>query len=267
MSSAPIPVFFYISDEYKEIIKRVDRSIQNSEGVAVLDGPFGIGKSTLLRMIHELYNPKKEWETLFVNSAASYSSEVDIVTDLLRRFDLPSRKGLTSQYAELESFISKNAREGKSILILLDECHGIDARVLDCVQRLYNFEYSKRIVYTILAGEPEIQKKFSHKPAVRSRVNVWRQLFPMDVKESLKMVDFRCMVAGRKNPFMDEISFSNVFAISRGLPRYIIQICSDIINVVSETSNPGKGNTIPNKVVEIALNRFDSFLQINAMEE
>jgi general secretion pathway protein A len=252
------PRFLYIGPQHQEIMRRIRTVVENYRGLAVVEGDYGTGKTTLLKRVDSLYrNDYPDDAYVIYTDSSHYSSEYSALMDICNIIGLDKKRGITAQYRELQSFITEQSKAGKTIILFMDDAQKMDVSVLNLIHELYNFEYNQKSVQTILFGQPEISNIFARKPEVRSRVFSWFQLNPLTMSETYELVHFRCKVAGRDAQFIKENNFIKVFEATRGVPRYTVSLCAHIIDLIMETGNIGLA-TVDEAVIEQAIARFQA---------
>ncbi len=91
---------------------------------------------------------------------------------------------------------------------------------------LLNFQMNDRFLLTlILVGQPELQQKVESIPQLSQRISIKYHLSPLDYTDTVKFIFFRLKVAGLEKSIFSEEAIKNIFDISGGIPRRIVNIC------------------------------------------
>jgi general secretion pathway protein A len=100
-----------------------------------------------------------------------------------------------------------------------------------------------------MAGQVELRYKLADrsKRALVSRIAVSSTLDALTPEETAGMIDFRCTVAGVKNPFKDD-AVQAVYQWSRGVPREAIKLCAMAVQYAALNGL----TSIPSDLVEMA---------------
>jgi general secretion pathway protein A len=240
------PRFLYLSNQHGEVLDRTQEVIEERRGLAVVEGGFGVGKSTVARRLEGIYRSQPDdYQIVFVHTA-SYESEYAALLDVSFAFNLVRRKGMTMQWREFESFLVSEAEKGHNVVIILDDAQMIKPEALDFVHHIYNFDISKKLSQVILFGQPEIQRIYNERPEVLSRVDSWFRLNPLSLEDTFALIRFRCSVAGRKDPLLTQSAFIKIWEATHGIPREIVTVCSRIIDELGQ-----QGKTVADEDVVV----------------
>jgi type II secretory pathway predicted ATPase ExeA len=243
------PRFLYLSAQHGDVLDRIQEVVEERRGLAVVEGGFGVGKSTIARRLESIYRAYPEdFQVVFVHTAA-YESEYAALLDVCYALNLDRRKGMTMQWREFESFLVDQKEQSRNVVVILDDAQLMSPDALSLVHHIYNFDISQKLAQVILFGQPELQRIFNQRPEVLSRVDAWFRLNPLSLEDTLELIRFRCAVAGRKDPLLTQSAFLEVWKATRGIPREIVSVCSRVIN---EMGAQGKAMA-DNAVVHAAL--------------
>ena len=243
------PRFLYLSAQHGDVLDRIQEVVEERRGLAVVEGGFGVGKSTIARRLESIYRAYPEdFQVVFVHTAA-YESEYAALLDVCYALNLDRRKGMTMQWREFESFLVDQKEQSRNVVVILDDAQLMSPDALTLVHHIYNFDISQKLAQVILFGQPELQRIFNQRPEVLSRVDAWFRLNPLSLEDTLELIRFRSSVAGRKEPLLTQSAFLEVWKATRGIPREIVSVCS---KVIYEMGTQGKAMA-DNAVVHAAL--------------
>lgn len=243
------PRFLYLSAQHGDVLDRIQEVVEERRGLAVVEGGFGVGKSTIARRLESIYRAYPEdFQVVFVHTAA-YESEYAALLDVCYALNLDRRKGMTMQWREFESFLVDQKEQSRNVVVILDDTQLMSPDSLSLVHHIYNFDISQKLAQVILFGQPELQRIFNQRPEVLSRVDSWFRLNPLSLEDTLELIRFRCAVAGRKDPLLTQSAFLEVWKATRGIPREIVSVCS---KVIYEMGTQGKAMA-DNAVIHAAL--------------
>lgn len=224
------PRFLYLSAQHGDVLDRIQEAIEEHRGLAIVEGGFGVGKSSIARRLESIYRAYPEdFVVVFVHTAA-YESEYAALLDVCYALNLDRRKGLTMQWREFESYLVDQKEAGRNVVVILDDAQLMSPSALTLVHHIYNFDISQKLAQVVLFGQPEIRRIFNERPEVLSRVDSWFQLNPLSLEDTLELIRFRSAVAGRKEPLLSQSAFLLVWEATRGIPREIVALCSKIID-------------------------------------
>jgi type II secretory pathway predicted ATPase ExeA len=223
------PRFLYLSAQHGDVLDRIQEVVEERRGLAVVEGGFGVGKSTIARRLESIYRAYPEDFTVVFVHTAAYESEYAALLDVCYALNLDRRKGMTMQWREFESFLVDQKEQSRNVVIVLDDAQLMEPDALSLVHHIYNFDISQKLAQVILFGQPELQRIFNQRPEVLSRVDAWFRLNPLSLEDTLELIRFRSAVAGRKDPLLTQSAFLEVWKATRGIPREIVAVCSKVI--------------------------------------
>jgi general secretion pathway protein A len=244
------PRFLYLSAQHGEVMDRIQEVVEEHRGLAVVEGGFGVGKSTIARRLESIYRAyPQEFMVVFVHTAA-YESEYAALLDVSYALSLDRRKGMTMQWRELESYLVDQKELERNVVLILDDAQLMTPDALTLVHHLYNFDISQKLAQVVLFGQPELQRIFNVRPEVLSRVDSWFRLNPLSLEDTLELIRFRCAVAGRKEPLLTQSAFLEVWKATHGIPREIVALCSKVINVMGHQNRMMADNPVVQQALQ-----------------
>ena len=137
--NTPDPRFLYHSAQHEEALTRMFYTIQYKKGAGILTGVFGCGKTLIAQAIlNELSSEKYRY--VYINNPLITPEELlRQVVRRLKSVSLPHKKTEFSAdyFLELlEKILHDYNREGKEIVIIIDEAHIIeDSKVFEELRR------------------------------------------------------------------------------------------------------------------------------------
>jgi general secretion pathway protein A len=229
-NATPDPRFLYTNRCYQEAYATLLYGIQERKGFIALTGEVGTGKTTLLRRLMESMNPAIK--VVFVyNTTLSFDELVEFICGELE-IDVAGLARVARLQA-LNRFLIAEARQGGTVVLLLDEAQNLSAEALENLRLISNLETATdKLLQIVLVGQPELEVKLAD-PALRQvtqRLAIRFRLEPLDDAEVEPYIDYRLRVVGRsrKELFSDR-AIRKLIPHVKGIPRLINVVCDNAL--------------------------------------
>jgi len=226
-SITPDTAFSFASGAFQEALNTLLIAVRNGEGFIKITGEVGTGKTLLCRKflasLGDSYisayipNPYLEPKTLLAALADELKLKV--------RRDLDQHLMLKALTLALLEF----ARQGKRVVISLDEAQAMPIETLEALRLLSNLETEKRkLLQVVLFGQPELDEKLNL-PSLRQlkqRIAFHYTLAPLTRTELDYYVAHRLTVAGHAGgTLFTQGALNAIYQASGGTPRVINILC------------------------------------------
>ena len=224
---SPDPRFLFQSRGHSKALAYLRYGLQLGEGFIIITGDIGTGKTTLARA---LLNSLQQENIVAAQIVTTQLESDDLVRSVATAFGLQSQGADKAQVLRnLETFMLARAREGKRLLLLVDESQNLPARSLEELRMLSNFQVGeKALLQSFLLGQGEFQYTLQS-PGMeqfRQRVIASYHLGPLEEEETIDYVKHRLRLVGwQDDPVITEPAFAAIHAFSEGVPRRINNLC------------------------------------------
>ena len=235
----PDPRFLYFSPTHREALASLFCGLETERGFVSLVAPPGAGKTTLLFQLLSRLRGRARTAFLFHTQCDSLQLLRYLITDLGLG---PCEPDAVALHTRLSLFLLAEAREGRKVIIVIDEAQNLGDEVLETVRLLSDFETpGRKLLQVVLAGQPELARQLE-RPALlqlRQRLAVMSRLDPLPPSEIGRYVDHRLRVAGCavNSPFSSS-ALNVIVEASGGVPRTINHLCFQALSLGCALGRP-----------------------------
>ena len=228
---------FHPSPDATKALDGLVRVIRRAEGIGLLVGPTGSGKSLLLSCLRERIDG--DYVVALLSGARICTRRglwQSILSDLGEAYrDLDEeelRIGLVDRIRGL-------AATGSGLVVLVDEAHTLPRRLLEELRLLNGVVTAYPAVHLVLAGTIRLEEMLgeSNLEGIAQRIAVRGYLEAFDYEETCRYVRTQMYCAGlnwdsRFEPECDAV----VYSLTEGVPRLINQLCDQAIRLAEQRS-------------------------------
>ncbi len=251
------PRFLFLSSQHQVVLEAIQRVIVTRQGLAVVEGGVGVGKTTLARRLYDmLRGDEKLFQPLYIHTAA-YKSTWEAMSDIATRLGVARQRSEKALARAFERWLIFKRSEGQMPVIIIDDAQHLGWHSLNAFQYIYNFDVHDKLAQVIMFGQSEIRELIAQNNGLLSRVVSWQTILPLPPGETLAMINFRCAVAGRAEPLLEESAFYRLYEYSSGLPRTIVIICSDLLSLMERAGKTIADEAIMNEAIQSHKQRPD----------
>jgi general secretion pathway protein A len=242
--------FLYLTEGHQWALTRLEKVIRFREGLAVVEGPIGTGKTSLARRLMELCLQKKSLAPVYIHTPR-YPTQLAALHAFSEAFRNRIRKTYVDQMNDFERSLIKLREDKKNPVLIIDDAQYMGPEILRPIQDFLNFDISSKMIQCILFGQQEIHGNFARNPALLDRVAFWHKIGPLDYSEVARMIQFRLTVAGREKPIFNESALEMLYEFSQGIHRPLIIVCNETLHILVEAGRESADASDVERAIEI----------------
>ena len=227
--AAPRTQFYHPAQAIDAALHSVERAIRRAEGVAIVVGPPGTGKSLLLAKVAE--HARDDFDVAFL-SGGRICTRRALWQSILAAIGEPYRGDEGELRMAVVERIRGLAATGSGLVLLVDEAHTLPTRLIEELRLLTNVPTPLPAVHIVLAGSTKLEELLGmpRMESLAQRVAVRAYLEPLDHGETLAYVRTQTQAAGLEwDRLFDSGCDDAVFAATDGVPRLINQLCDQAL--------------------------------------
>jgi general secretion pathway protein A len=229
----PDPRFFYPSPKHAEALDRLLYAVRERKGFVVITGEIGAGKTTVCRALLKKLNDADSEICMITNT---HLNAKELIMAILEDLNVPYKSGTKIKLlSQLNDYLIQKMREGKDVILIVDEAQNLTPSVLEEVRMLSNLETdTEKLIQIILMGQPQLREKLRLKELdqFRQRIAVHYHLYPLSREESTGYVHHRLKVVsqnGSATQIFAPEALDVMYGFSGGIPRLINYACDSAL--------------------------------------
>lgn len=233
--AAPRVDFYHPAREIDAALQAVERAVRRAEGIGLVVGPAGTGKSLLLA---KLADHLRDDFNVALLSGARICTRRALWQAVLADIGEPYR-GLDE--GELRINIVERIRglaaTGSGLVILVDEAHTLPTRLIEELRLLTTVPTPLPAVHIALAGTCELEEMLGapKMETIAQRIATRHYLEPLDHAETILYLRTQARAAGQEWEMLFEAGCDDaVYSVCDGVPRLINQLCDQALVVAAE---------------------------------
>jgi putative secretion ATPase (PEP-CTERM system associated) len=228
---SPDPRFFFGSSGHKRAMSYLRYGLSQSEGFIVITGGIGTGKTTLVKNLFAELDPEKVIAAELVTTQLDAD---DMLTMVVAAFGI-DYEGVSKAVLikRLEDFLAAHARDGRRVLLIVDEAQNLPAKTLEELRMLSNFQIAdKPLLQSFLLGQEEFRSTLQAPglEQLRQRIIASCHLSALNEDETKGYIEHRLGVVGwESDPAFESGSIGTIHEMCEGIPRRINILCDRLM--------------------------------------
>ena len=215
-----------MTEQHSRAVANIKFALMNRDSFVIITGEIGIGKTTVLNAVLGDLGPE------YVTAKLTHTtlSHIELLQALLSEFDMPNySKKKVLLLDTLRDFFLQQNKQGKHIVIIVDEAQNLSAPALEELRLLSCIDTADRkIVSIVLTGQRGLDDVVDSPGLrqLRQRARLRQRLEALSEEETFKYIQHRLTVAGGDfDSLFDEEAVKEVHRLAFGIPRLINTLC------------------------------------------
>jgi general secretion pathway protein A len=229
--NTPDPTLLFVSASHKAALDALAAGIANRQGVVVITGAPGVGKTTLVHAYLARVAPSQLTTVVLWQARLSFR---EILVLLARRFDVPVQMdALGAMLTQLQQRFRDEAQQGCSVALLIDEAQDLPLETLEQLPLLVPLTASQEpLLQIVLVGQPSLLRHLRRRRLrrVAQRSVIWATIRPLTKAESLAYIRQRvARVALPGGSIFTQGALQTIVRYARGVPQDVNALCTNVL--------------------------------------
>ncbi len=223
---APNTECFYAGDYVRNSLSQLVRIVTRGEGVSLVVGPTGTGKSSVCQLLVEHFQFSHQVLYFQHGSFSSRHSFLESVVlalgiDNVRNSEAQNRTAIREHLFDLDE-------HPRSLLLIIDDAHQMNSDVLEECRQLTNLVYSGATrVHLVLSGLLKLEDAMTHPSLASLNQRVVHRCY----LSALSGMESRCLIGdcleragGKLAELFTRDALRKIYEYTEGVPRVIVQL-------------------------------------------
>jgi general secretion pathway protein A len=227
----PDPSFLFLSPGHKEALASIIYGVEKKKGFVLIVGAVGVGKTTILRAYLENAEKTSLKIIYLFNSNVSYHN---LLRFIFRELGLkPESDDVSEMVNQLHRALINEYKEGRNVLLLIDEAQNMPADTLENLRMLSNLETAtEKLIQIVFSAQPEFEKTLGLEELkqLKQRIAVKAVIAPLNCDEALLYIHHRLKKAADKESIIfSQSALKEIICSAKGIPRVINVLCDNCL--------------------------------------
>ena len=223
---SPDPNFLFMTPQHARAVANIRFALMNRDSFVIISGEIGIGKTTVLNAV--LNDLGRDFVTAKLTHTTL--SHIELLQALLSAFGMPmyTKKKVLLLDTLREFFLQKN-KEGKHVVIIVDEAQNLSAPALEELRLLSCIDTADRKIVSIaLTGQRGLDDVIDSPgmAQLRQRARLRQRLEALTEEETFSYIHHRLEVAGGdSDELFEPEAVKEIHRLAFGIPRLVNTLC------------------------------------------
>jgi general secretion pathway protein A len=219
------PLFLWMGEKHKEALAILKYGIMDNRGFVMLTGDVGTGKTTLINALANSLGSN----VIAANITDPGLEQLEFINHIASMFNLGETFRTKGDFLlAFRSFLERCYRDGKQVLLIIDEAQRLSQKMLEEIRLLSNIErQDTKLLNIFFVGQDELNDILDRHEnrALRQRMTLHYHLEPLSEEEIDAFIRHRLKVAGAEKRLFSKAAVTEIYAFSKGFPRLVNIIC------------------------------------------
>lgn len=249
----PDPHFYFDTATHRKAMAYLTYGLSQGEGFIIITGDVGAGKTTLVGHLMETIDRSRLVAAKIVTTQLDADSMLKMVATALGvPVEGADKAGILNR---IEQFLRSHHREGRRVLLIVDEAQNLPIAALEELRMLSNFqEGTQALLQIFLLGQPEFRDQLASSAELeqlRQRVIATHHLEPMAREELPDYIAHRLTLCGWSGrPMFTQAAFDAMYDYSGGVPRRLNTLASRVLLFGALEQRDEIDETVVNEVID-----------------
>ncbi|MGI9338526.1 MAG: AAA family ATPase [Gammaproteobacteria bacterium] len=220
--ATPMTEFFYGGGRRGEILHTLQYAINAGEGIVMVTGEVGSGKTMLLRSLLEKLQ-HQNIDLVYIPNPSLSGRE--ILYNICEELELRMDENRPDTVRMLQNCLIDRYAKGRRVVALIDEAQAMPDDSLEEIRLLSNLETGRgKLLQIVLFGQPELEDKLRQQNMrqLRERITLALELKPFGLDDVRDYISTRLNAAGYDGgSLFSGGALKLITAVSHGLSRRI----------------------------------------------
>ncbi|MCE9591165.1 MAG: AAA family ATPase [Planctomycetes bacterium] len=233
-ANTPNSRFFFETDQHKEALAKLEYTVRNRRGFALITGEIGSGKTTLTRTL--IRRLGSEARVALINNTRVTSAQLLRLIAGEFQIQVAASADKSVLLTAIRKFVEQQHSVGRTVVIIIDEGQCLSIDEFEEIRLLTNLETeTEKLVQLLILGQPELRATLKHArlaPLIQ-RIVMYMHLMPMSFDDMTRYIAFRLVRASKDKPNVDfsRNALEVIYEYSKGVPRIVNLVCDNALLV------------------------------------
>jgi general secretion pathway protein A len=261
--NTPNPRFFFETEQHREALAKLEYTVRNRRGFALITGEIGSGKTTLIRTLMRRLG--HDARVALINNTRVSAQQLLMLIATELQIQTPANADKAALLTAVRRFVEHQKAVGRNVVVIIDEGQCLSIDEFEEIRLLTNLESeTDKLMQLLILGQPELRATLRHprlSPLIQ-RIAMYTHLQPMSFSDMTRYIAFRLVRAstGRPNVDFSRRALEMIFERSKGVPRLVNLVCDNALLVGYSMDSRLVDSNVVNRAISQMLPNFDGDL-------